>query len=45
LALLNSSADRVNLPLNRADISLHRTHCSQSLIISSIIKWKQMSSL
>jgi hypothetical protein len=25
LTLLNSSADRVNLPLNRADISLHRT--------------------
>jgi hypothetical protein len=25
LALLNSSADRANLPLNRADISLRRT--------------------
>jgi hypothetical protein len=29
LALLNSSADRADLPLNRADISLHRTHSRQ----------------
>jgi len=29
LALLNSSADRVDLPLNGADITLHRTHSSQ----------------
>jgi hypothetical protein len=29
LALLNSSADRADLPLNGADISLHRTQSSQ----------------
>jgi hypothetical protein len=29
LALLNLSADRVNLPLNGADISLHHAHSSQ----------------
>jgi len=29
LALLNSSADRVDLPLNRADISLHRSQCNK----------------
>jgi len=29
LALLNSSADRADLPLNGADISLHQTQCSQ----------------
>jgi hypothetical protein len=29
LALLYSSADRADLPLNRADITLHRTQCSQ----------------
>jgi hypothetical protein len=45
LALLNSSIDGANLPLNRANISLHRTQCSQYLSISSIIKWKRGSSL
>jgi hypothetical protein len=29
LALLNSSADRADLPLDGADISLHRTHSHQ----------------
>jgi len=30
LALLNSSADRADLLLNEADISLHHTHSRQS---------------
>jgi hypothetical protein len=29
LAPLNTSADRMDLPLNGADIALHRTQCSQ----------------
>jgi hypothetical protein len=29
LALLNSSADRADLPLNGIDIALHRTHSHQ----------------
>jgi len=29
LALLNSSVDKEDLPLNRADNSLHKTQCIQ----------------
>jgi hypothetical protein len=45
LELLNSSTDRTNLPLNRADILLKRAQCSHNLSISSIIMRRLRSSL
>jgi hypothetical protein len=45
LALLNSNTDKVDLLLNRADIPPNKTQSSHNLSISSIIWWRQMSSL
>jgi hypothetical protein len=45
LALLNSTTDRVDLPLDKADIPLKRAQCSHNLSKSSVIMWGWRSNL